>query len=72
MDTEFKINGIVSKAQDDRTFAALLAADPTKAIRLTIGRELIDEQIAIVTQDVHARMSDDYAGSVLGSIQKMF
>ena len=72
MDISYKIDELVAKAKDDRKFAALLTENPVKAIKSSIDSVIPDDQIAIMAQSVLARMHEDYAGSVLGSIQKMF
>lgn len=72
MDTSYKIDELVAKAIDDRKFAAMLTENPMKAIKSSIGCVIPDDQIAIMAQSVLAKIHEDYAGSVLGSIQKMF
>lgn len=72
MDINYKIDELVARAKDDRKFASLLTENPVKAIKSNIGCVIPDDQIAIMAQTVLARMDEDYAGSVLGSIQKMF
>lgn len=72
MDINYKIDELVAKAKDDRKFADFLAENPVMAIKSNIGSVISDDQIAILAKSVLAKMNDDYAGSVLGSIQKMF
>lgn len=72
MDIGYRIDELVSKAKDDKAFAAKLIEDPIAAVRTAVGRNLSEDNLKILVEGVLSRMSEDYAGSVLGSIQKMF
>jgi hypothetical protein len=72
MDIKKKIEEIVDKVKNDKTFAAKFKSDPIKAVESLLGVDLPDEQIKKVIEGVKAKISLDQAGGVLDKVKGLF
>lgn len=72
MDIKEKIEEIVNKVKSDKDFASKFASDPVKAIESVLGVDLPNDQIKALIDGVKAKVSIDQAGSLLGSMKKLF
>lgn len=72
MDIKAKIEEIVTKVKEDKDFLSKFKSDPVAAIESVVGVNLPDDQINALIDAVKAKVSLDKAGSVLGSIKKLF
>lgn len=74
MDIKAKIEEIVNKVKNDKSFAAEFATDPVKAAEKILGVDLPDDQINKIIDGVKAKIkADDVMGKVgglLGSFKK--
>lgn len=72
MDIKEKIEAIVEKVKNDKSFAEKFKNDPVKAIESVSGIDLPDDMIDKVVDAVKAKITTDKAGDILGGIKKLF
>lgn len=72
MDIKAKIEEIVAKVKDDKSFGDKFKSDPVKAVESVLGVDLPDDLVQKVVAGVKARLTADQAGGLLGGIKKLF
>lgn len=67
MDIKAKIEELVNKVKNDKSFAAEFSADPVKAVEKVLGVDLPDDQINKLIDGVKAKIkAEDVMGKVGG------
>ena len=65
MDIKKKINEIVDKVKNDKSFAKKFQSDPIKAVESVLGVDLPDDQIQKVVDGVKTKVTADQAGNII-------
>lgn len=72
MDIKNKIEEILLKIKDDKSFTAKFTEDPVKAVESILGIDLPDDQINAVIDGVKAKLTADKTQGALGKIKNLF
>ncbi|NLW11531.1 MAG: hypothetical protein GX028_05885 [Clostridiaceae bacterium] len=72
MDFKEKIDAIVDKVKNDKSFAEKFKKDPVKAIESVSGIDLPDDMIEKAVDAVKAKLTADKAGGLLGGVKNIF
>lgn len=72
MDIKAKIEEIVAKVKNDKSFGEKFKSDPVKAVESVIGVDLPDDMVQKVVAGVKTKLTADQAGGLLGGIKKLF
>ncbi|GFN31444.1 hypothetical protein [Paenibacillus xylaniclasticus] len=72
MDIKAKIEEIVTKIKNDKDFSAKFMKDSVSALESVMGIDLPNDQINAMIDSVKEKITLDKAGSMLGSIKKLF
>jgi hypothetical protein len=72
MDIKKKIEEIVDKVKNDKSFAAKFKSDPVKTVEALLGVDLPDDQIKKIIEGVKAKISVDQIGGVLDKVKGLF
>ena len=62
MDIKAKIEEIVAKVKDDKSFGEKFKSDPIKAVESVIGIDLPDDMVQKVIAGVKAKLTADQIG----------
>jgi predicted hydrolase (HD superfamily) len=65
MDIKKKINEIVDKVKNDKSFAKKFQKDPIKAVEEVLGVDLPNDQIEKIVDGVKTKISADKAGDMI-------
>lgn len=72
MDIKAKIEEIVEKIKNDKSFASDFKSDPVKAVEKVVGVDLPDDQINSLIDGIKAKISvDDVKDKVGGFLGKL-
>lgn len=72
MDIKSKIEEILAKIKEDKSFATNFKDDPVKAVESVIGIDLPDDRINAIIDGVKAKLTVDKAEVTLGKIKNLF
>ena len=68
MDLKAKIEELVEKVKNDKTFAASFQKDPVGAVEGLLGVDLPNDQIEKIVSGIQAKISMDKLGGALGGL----
>ena len=72
MDIKSKVEEVVNKIKNDKSFAAKFTQDPVKAVESILGVDLPDDQINAIIDGAKAMLAADKAESTFGKIKNLF
>lgn len=72
MDIKEKIEEIIAKVRNDKSFAAKFKDDPVKAVESVLGVDLPDDKIESLVDGIKAKLTADKAGGLVDKIKGLF